>query len=83
VPQRVRYGTTCLLIMELCVCVLFESNREGYDYIWDPPGPRGSREGETLAECKTDPKKPLEMTCSDLLASNQMKCDCSGAAWEH
>jgi hypothetical protein len=80
VPQRVRYGTTCLLIMELCVCVLFESNREGYGYIWDPPGPRGAREGETLAECKTDPKEPFEMTCSDLLASNQMKCDCSGAA---
>jgi hypothetical protein len=37
VPPRVRYGTTCLLIRELWVCVLFESNREGYGYTWDPP----------------------------------------------
>jgi hypothetical protein len=33
VPPRVRYGTACLLIRELWLCVLFESNGEGYGYI--------------------------------------------------
>jgi hypothetical protein len=32
VPPRVRYGTACLLIRELWVCVLFGSNGEGYGY---------------------------------------------------
>jgi hypothetical protein len=32
VSPRVRYGTACLLIRELWVCVLFESNEEGYGY---------------------------------------------------
>jgi hypothetical protein len=45
--------------MELWVCVLFESNGEGYGYTWDPSGARGARDGETLAECKIDPKKPM------------------------
>jgi hypothetical protein len=30
VPPCVRYGTDCLLIRELWVCVLIESNGEGY-----------------------------------------------------
>jgi hypothetical protein len=38
VPSRVCYGMTCLLVRELWVCVLFESNGEGYGYIWDAPG---------------------------------------------
>jgi hypothetical protein len=38
VPPRVQYGMTCLLVRELCVCVLFESNGEGYGYILDVPG---------------------------------------------
>jgi hypothetical protein len=42
VPPHVRYGTTCLLIRELWVCVLFESNGEGYGHTWDPPGARGA-----------------------------------------
>jgi hypothetical protein len=50
---------TCLLIRELWVYVLFKSNGEGYGYIWDPPGARGARDGETLAECKTEPNEPL------------------------
>jgi hypothetical protein len=50
---------TSLLIRELWVCVLFESNREGYGYTWDPPGARGARDGETVTECKTNPKEPL------------------------
>jgi hypothetical protein len=32
VPPRVRYGMTCLLNRKLWVCVLFESNGEGYGY---------------------------------------------------
>jgi hypothetical protein len=32
VPPRVRYGTTYLVIRELWICVLFESNGEGYGY---------------------------------------------------
>jgi hypothetical protein len=32
VPPCLRYGTTCLLIRELLVCVLFESKEEGYGY---------------------------------------------------
>jgi hypothetical protein len=56
VPPHVWYGTSCLLISELWVCVLFEIKGEGYGYTWDPLGARGAREGETLAECKTDPK---------------------------
>jgi hypothetical protein len=32
VPPRVRYRTPFLLIKELWVCVLFESNGEGYGY---------------------------------------------------
>jgi hypothetical protein len=59
VPPRVQYGMTSLLIRELWVCVLFESNREGYGYTWDPPGARGARDGETVTECKTNPKEPL------------------------
>jgi hypothetical protein len=59
VPLHVRYGTTCLLIRELWVFVLFESNGEGYGYTWDPPGARGARDGESLPECKTDPKEPF------------------------
>jgi hypothetical protein len=59
VPPRVQYGMTCLLIRELWICVLFESNGEGYGYTWDTPGARGARDGETLAECKTGPKEPL------------------------
>jgi hypothetical protein len=59
VPSHVRYGTTCLLILVLWVCVLFESNKEGYGYTWDLPGARGARDGETLAECKTNTKEPL------------------------
>jgi hypothetical protein len=59
VPPRVWYGTAHLLIRELWVSVLFESNREWYGYTWDPPGARGARDGETLAECKVDPKEPL------------------------
>jgi hypothetical protein len=57
----VRYGTTCLLIKELWVCVLFESNGEGCGYTWDPPSARGARDGETLAKCKADPKEPLHI----------------------
>jgi hypothetical protein len=57
VPPRVWYGTTCLLIRELWVCALFESNGEGYGYTWDPPGARGARDGETFAECKIDQKE--------------------------
>jgi hypothetical protein len=53
---RVRYGMTCLLIRELCVCVLFESNEEKYGYTWDLLGASGAHEGESLAECRTDPK---------------------------
>jgi hypothetical protein len=59
VPPHVQYGMTWLLIRELWVCVLFESNGEGYGYTWDLPGARGAREGESLAECKTDLKEPL------------------------
>jgi hypothetical protein len=59
VPPRVCYEMTCLLIRKLWVCVLFESNMEGYGYTWDPPDARGARDGESLAECKTDPKKHL------------------------
>jgi hypothetical protein len=59
VPPCVRYGTNCLLIRHLRVCVLFESNGEGYGYTWDRPGARGAREGETLVECKADPKEPF------------------------
>jgi hypothetical protein len=55
-PPRVRYGTSCFLIRELGVCVLLESNGEGFGYTCDPPGARGAREGEALAECKTNPK---------------------------
>jgi hypothetical protein len=50
VPPRVQYGTTCLLIRELWVCILFESNREGYGYTLDPPGARGARDRGSLAE---------------------------------
>jgi hypothetical protein len=57
VTPRVWYGTTCLLIRELWVCALFESNGEGYGYTWDPPGARGARDGETFAECKIDQKE--------------------------
>jgi hypothetical protein len=32
VPPRVWYETTFLLMWQLWVCVLFESNEEGYDY---------------------------------------------------
>jgi hypothetical protein len=32
VPPHVRYRTACLLIREFWVCVLFESNGEGYGY---------------------------------------------------
>jgi hypothetical protein len=32
---HVRCGKTCLLIRELWVCVMFESNKEGYGYCWD------------------------------------------------
>jgi hypothetical protein len=42
VPPRVRYGTTCLLIREPWVCVLFESSGEGYGYTWDLPNARGA-----------------------------------------
>jgi hypothetical protein len=56
VPPHVWYGMACLLIRELWVCSLFESNGEGYGYTWDPPGARGVQDRETLAECKTDPK---------------------------
>jgi hypothetical protein len=59
VPPCVKYGTTCLLIRELWVCALFESNENGYGYTWDPPSARGARDGESLPECKTDPKDPL------------------------
>jgi hypothetical protein len=59
VPPRVWYGMTCLLIRELWVCFLFESNGEGYGNTWDLPGARGAQDGESLAECKTNPKKPL------------------------
>jgi hypothetical protein len=59
VPPRVWYGMISLLIRELWLCVLFESNGEGYGYNWDTPGARGAQEGETLAECKTDPNEPL------------------------
>jgi hypothetical protein len=59
VPPRVRYGTFCLLIRELWVCVFLESNGEGYDHTWDPPGARGVLDGETVAECKTNLKEPL------------------------
>jgi hypothetical protein len=52
VPPRIRYGMTCLLIRELWVCALFESNG-------DPSGARGARDGESLAECKAGPKEPL------------------------
>jgi hypothetical protein len=57
VPPRVRCGIACLLIKKLWVCVLFESNREGCT--WYPTSARGARDGETLVECKTDPKEPL------------------------
>jgi hypothetical protein len=60
IPPHVWYGMTCLLIRELWVCVLFESNGEGYGYIWDPPSARGARDGETLAECNIDPKEHLQ-----------------------
>jgi hypothetical protein len=59
VPPLVQNVTTCLLIMELCVCVLFNSNVKGYGYTWDLPSANGARDGETLAECKTGPKEPL------------------------
>jgi hypothetical protein len=59
VPPHVRCGTTCLLIRKLWVCILFESNGEGYGYTWDPPSARGARDEEYLAECKTDPKEHL------------------------
>jgi hypothetical protein len=58
-PPCVRYGMACLLIRELWVCVLFEINGDGYSYTYDLPIERGAREGEALAECKTDPKEPL------------------------
>jgi hypothetical protein len=83
VPPRVWYGMTCLIIRELWECVLFESNGEGYGYTWDPPGARGTREGETLVECNTGPKEPLLMACSDLLASHPRKCDCAWPTWQH
>jgi hypothetical protein len=59
VPLCIRYATTCLLIRKLWVCVLLESNREGYGYTWDLPSARGTRDGESLAECKTDLEEPL------------------------
>jgi hypothetical protein len=59
VPPWVWYGMACLLIRELWVCILFESNGEGYGYTWDPPGARGAQEGDTLAEYKIGPKEPL------------------------
>jgi hypothetical protein len=59
VPPCVRYGTTCILIWELWIYALFESNREVYGYTWDSPDARGALDGETLAECKTDLKGPL------------------------
>jgi hypothetical protein len=59
VPPCVWYGTACLLMRGLTVCVLFEISGEGCGYTWDPSGARGAREGETLAECKIDPKEPL------------------------
>jgi hypothetical protein len=59
VPPHVWYGRTCLLIRELWVCVLFESNGEGYGYTWDPPAARGARDGETIVEWKTEQKEPL------------------------
>jgi hypothetical protein len=37
VSPRVQYGKTFLLIRELWVCVLFESNGEVYGYTWDSP----------------------------------------------
>jgi hypothetical protein len=46
VPPRVRYGTACLLIWELWVYALIESNGEGYAYTWDPPGARGPEMGK-------------------------------------
>jgi hypothetical protein len=58
-PPCVQYGMASLLIRELWVCVLFESNQEGYSYTWDSLGASGARDGESLAECKTDPKGPL------------------------
>jgi hypothetical protein len=83
VPPGVQYGTTCILISEHWVYILFESNGEGYGYTWDPPRVRGARDGESLVECKTDPKGPLSTTCSDFLASHQRKCDCAWPAWQH
>jgi hypothetical protein len=59
VPPHVWYGTACLLIRELWVCDLLESNGEGYGYTWDLPGARGARDGESLADCKADPNEPL------------------------
>jgi hypothetical protein len=59
VQPHIWYGMTCLLIRELWVCFLFESNEEEYGYTWDPPSARGVLDGETLAECKTDLKGPL------------------------
>jgi hypothetical protein len=59
VSLRVRYRTTCLLIRKLWVCVIFESNGEGYGYTWDPPSARGALDGETLPECKTNLKESL------------------------
>jgi hypothetical protein len=59
VPPRVQYRMTYLLIREFCVCVLFESNREGYGYTYDLHGARSAQDGESLGECKTGPKEPL------------------------
>jgi hypothetical protein len=47
------------------------------------PGIRLVQDGESLAECKTNPKEPTQMACSDLLASHQRKCDCAWSAWQH
>jgi hypothetical protein len=57
VPQRVRYGMTCLLIRKPWVCIFFESNGEGYGYTWDPPGARGVRDGGILSRMQDWPKE--------------------------
>jgi hypothetical protein len=72
VAPRLRYG---ILNRELWICVLFESKGERCGYTWDPPGARGAWDGESLPECKTDPKEPLWMACSHLLAGV--------ATWRH
>jgi hypothetical protein len=74
-------GRTCdLNILGTCMeaSVHFFWNRG----LTDPPGARVALEGETLAECKTYPKEPLLMTCSDLLSSHQRKCVCAWPAWQ-